>query len=489
MSSTPLPPSFDLETLNQLPKQELVSIIVQQQRVIQQFKQEIEQFKQEIERLKAQQSTDSQTSSSPPSTDLLKKSEKPKASTETTESDKRKPGGQPGHPGKTRKGFGRVDRYEFLRPQICSDCGGEAFLEIPVAVQRQQVARLVERPIEVVEYHRYTCQCVQCGQRVSAPLAPDVVPGQDLSIGLQALLTWLGNQGHLSYEKQQEWLREFGQIEIGVGTLQATNHRVARAVASPVEDLWQWARQQSHLHVDETPWCVLGVKEWLWTISGERFCLFDAADTRSRAELEEMLGAEFAGVLSSDDYSVYNGYPVQGQQKCLAHLRRHFKKVIRLVHGNNPQLGQEFLDLIDEAFAQHKKWRETQDRKAYRTWAEGFKLKIEQALLQWAGKAGYAAGVLLRSLREKAAQWWYFLDHPEIPPDNNRAERALRLAVTKRKVCGGSRSMEGFEQTADLLSVIQTCRAQGRSVIEFFKQVLQAQVSAEVPKPSLIPQT
>lgn len=247
---------------------------------------------------------------------------------QTQNNEKRKPGGQPGHPGKTRKGFGRVDRYEFLRPQTCPDCGAEAFLEMPVAVQRQQVARLVERPIEVVEYHRYTCQCAQCGQRVSAPPDPDVIPGQDLSIGLQALLTWLGNQGHLSYEKQQEWLREFGQIEIGVGTLQATNHRVARAVASAVEDLWQWAPSQSHLHVDETPWCVLGVKEWLWTISGERFCLFHAADTRSRAELEEMLGAEFAGVLSSDDYSVYNGYAVRAQQKCLAHLRRHFKKVI-----------------------------------------------------------------------------------------------------------------------------------------------------------------
>ena len=127
---------------------------------------------------------------------------------------------------------------------------------------------------------------------MSAPTAEDVVPGQDLSIGLQALLTWFGNHGHLSYEKQQEWLREFGQLEIGVGTLQATNHRAAVAVAEPVEDLWQWARQQSHVHVDETPWCVLGIKEWLWTAAGERFCLFHAADTRSRADLEEMLGAE-----------------------------------------------------------------------------------------------------------------------------------------------------------------------------------------------------
>jgi len=64
-------------------------------------------------------------------------------------------------------------------------------------------------------------------------------------------------------------------------------------------------------------------------------------------------------------------------------------------------------------------------------------------------------------------------DHPEVPPDNNLAERSLRLAVTKRKV-GGVTLNGQVRQTADLLSVIQTCRRQGRSIIEFFKQALMA---------------
>ena len=79
----------------------------------------------------------------------------------------------------------------------------------------------------------------------------------------------------------------------------------------------------------------MGVKEWLWTASGEGFCLFHAADTRGRVELETMLGTEFAGVLSSDDFSVYNGGKITAQQKCLAHLRRHFKKVLGLPGNNN----------------------------------------------------------------------------------------------------------------------------------------------------------
>lgn len=97
-------------------------------------------------------------------------------------------------------------------------------------------------------------------------------------------------------------------------------------------------------------------------------------------------------------------------------------------------------------------------------------------------------GSLIRSLRDKAHQWWYFLEHPEIPPDNNLAERMLRLAVTKRKVSGGSRSMVRFKDTANLLTVVQTCRRQGRSVIEFFVQAIKAMVNPSVQAPSLIPQ-
>jgi len=474
-------PEFDPNQIHQLPIEQLVNLIVQQQQII-------VQLQQEVERLKASLQLDSQTSSKPPSTDLLKKPEKPKDSPQATKAAKRKPGGQPGHPGHTRKGFGRVDRYELLKPQECPNCGSMDFIESPVSVQRQQVAQLVAHPIEVVEYQRYTCKCVNCEQLTSAAWPEGIVPGQDLSVRLQALLVWLGNYGHLSYEKQQELLLELGNIEIGVGTLQNTNARMAQAIKSSVDQLRDWVKEQPQVHVDESPWPVLGLKEWLWVTTGQKFCLFHAGDTRSRAELVAQLGERFDGVLSTDDYSVYNGYTVKAQQKCLAHLRRHFKKVVKLNHGNNRALAQAFIDLIDEAFAQHQKWRETQDDSSYQAWAAGFKLRVTLTLQQWSSLAGYEAGKLLRCLRDKAQQWWYFLDHPQIPPDNNLAERDLRLAVTKRKVSGGSRSMQRFQQTADLLSVVQTCRRQGRSVLEFFQSSLNTDSKLGTSTPCLLPE-
>ena len=83
-------------------------------------------------------------------------------------------------------------------------CGSVEFVEAPVSVECKQVAQLVARPIEVVEYQRQKCKCVHCGQTNTADWQKEIVPGQDLSVGWQSLLVWLGNYGHLSYEKQQE---------------------------------------------------------------------------------------------------------------------------------------------------------------------------------------------------------------------------------------------------------------------------------------------
>ncbi|MGF1499032.1 MAG: hypothetical protein ACFB8W_19735, partial [Elainellaceae cyanobacterium] len=107
MTHTPRP---ERSALEQTPHSVLVEIVLQQQQVI-------EGFTQEVERLKAIVERDSRTSSKPPSSDLLRRSEQPKEKETATEeesqgdasqSPKRKRGGQPGHVGKTRKGFGRV---------------------------------------------------------------------------------------------------------------------------------------------------------------------------------------------------------------------------------------------------------------------------------------------------------------------------------------------------------------------------------------------
>ncbi len=85
-------------------------------------------------------------------------------------------------------------------------------------------------------------------------------------------------------------------------------------------------------------------------------------------------------------------------------------------------IGKVFKDLIDEGFEHERIWQQNPNRHLERR-AIGFKAKVELTLRHWSDKAGYEAGKLLRTLKLKADQWWYFLLHPEVPPDNNLAER------------------------------------------------------------------
>ena len=48
--------------------------------------------------------------------------------------------------------------------------------------------------------------------------------------------------------------------------------------------------------------------------------------------------------------------------------------------------------------------------------------------------------------------------------------------------------MERFQHTANLLTVVQTCRRQGRSVIDFFAQALLAGSLDYQSRPSLLPE-
>ena len=472
------PESNKQEQLNQLSKKELVEMILTQQKII-------EELKIEIEKLKISRGLDSKISSKPPSSDLLIKPEKIDKSFE--KKPQKSPGGQLGHQGKTRKGFGRVDRYEVLKAENCSSCGQLLNWAKSIKVEKKSVAVLVDRPIEIVEYQRHHSVC-ECCEKITIPQwSNKIVPGQDLGIKLQGLLGWLGNYGHLPYAKQQELLWELGRIEVGVGTLVASNQRLSKAIKPSISELSEWINQnRPTLNIDETPWSVKGLKEWLWVFAHPNFCLFRAGDTRSRKEIEDQLGAKYSGIIISDDFSVYNGYPVAAQQKCQAHLRRHCQRLLKTPGINNKSIAIALTKIVDEAFKQHRLWRKNNHLSQYLDSAVQLKSQINLTLSKWSEKAGYEAGKLLRNLKLKADQWWYFLDHPEVSPDHNLAGRALRLAVTKRKVSGGSLSMARFQDTANFLSVIQTCRFQHRSVMDFFTQALMTSAGF-TPRPSLIP--
>jgi hypothetical protein len=70
---------------------------------------------------------------------------------------------------------------------------------------------------------------------------------------------------------------------------------------------------------------------------------------------------------------------------------------------------------------------------------------------------------------------------PDVPSDNNPAERSLRHVVISRKISGGTRSERGTESKMTLASVFGTWRARGLNPLAACRQLLTS------PKSELLP--
>jgi transposase len=88
--------------------------------------------------------------------------------------------------------------------------------------------------------------------------------------------------------------------------------------------------------------------------------------------------------------------------------------------------------------------------------------------------------------REQAL--WTFVRIAGIDPTNNRAERQLRHAVLWRKSSYGTQSHQGSRFVEALLTVVSSCRQQGRHVLAYLTACCQA-LATRTQAPPLVPQT
>jgi transposase len=96
------------------------------------------------------------------------------------------------------------------------------------------------------------------------------------------------------------------------------------------------------------------------------------------------------------------------------------------------------------------------------------------------------AGVCRELLAVEPALWT-FVRVEGIEPTNNAAERALRHAVQWRKTSHGTDSEGGSRFVENILSVVATCRQQGKAVLEFLTRCCSARL-LESDSPSLLPE-
>jgi transposase len=96
------------------------------------------------------------------------------------------------------------------------------------------------------------------------------------------------------------------------------------------------------------------------------------------------------------------------------------------------------------------------------------------------------AAALCRELMKWWPALWIFARVEGVEPTNNVAERALRPIVLWRKGCFGSDSAAGSRFAERLLTVVASCRQQGRRLLEFLVAAGEAALRGS-PPPSLLP--
>lgn len=340
------------------------------------------------------------------------------------------------------------------------------------AFAKLQRAELVDHPVLVTEYHVQLYRDARTGKTLPPAWPADLADGRLFGPRLTALTSLLKVELHGSYRGIQELYADAFKLDVSLGTLENTTHRQSEALAENHEELLAAVRACSVVNVDETGHKEMGKRLMLWAATAPEATVFRVADTRSTAELYELLGHDFAGVIGSDHFSAYLKYvrenPKAEHAFCWAHLIREVRFTERLTGEGAHGWFLEMDPLI---------------RRLFRGWH-----RAEPALCEEA-RAGILAACdpdrqitcpevrrLQRRIVTHAAGYFRFLADPGrgIEPTNNAAERVLRKAVTHRGVTQGTRGERGRRWLERVLSVRATLRGHGRSLFEHLVQTAQA---------------
>lgn len=425
--------------------------------------------------------TSSLNSSKPPSSDPPWQKKPPNRS-----QGKRKRGAQKGHEGKARCLLPpeEVDSFVDCPPPSDCECGGQVVVTDEV-LERRQVFELPKVKPQVTEYHIQGGICRDCGRHHRGE-TPAGVPDGMLGTRAMALVAVLSGKYRMSKRYIGELLRDLFGLDICLGTVSNTEARVSEALAEPVEEAREYVRKQAVAHMDETGYRMGVKKAWLWVLATTFVSVFAVRFGRGTMFAMEMLGEKFLGFLVSDRWSAYNRVDVLRRQLCWAHLIRDFTKISERP-GRSAAIGNAILEYAKRMF---ELWHRVRDGPMSRADFQAAMVPIRQGvekLIEEGQECGHAktSRTCKRLLKVRAALWT-FVDVEGIDPTNNFAERVIRAGVMWRKVSFGTQSERGNRFVERMLSVTATCRQQGRNVLDYVTDAVEAKLN-RTPAPSLLP--
>jgi transposase len=439
----------------------------------------------------------SRNSSKPPSSDGpgFKPPERRKG-------DGRKRGGQEGHPGAGRNLLPSEQCKDVIphHPSHCRGCGEPLRGDDPEPV-RHQVVDIPKIVPFVIEHQLHRLVCPHCHTTTCAELPVGVESG-GYGPRLSSLVGLLGSVYHLSHRKVQGLLDQVLGIEASTGAINSIRCRLSDSLAALVEEAAAAIRREKVAHIDETGGPMGnadgnnsdGRRGWLWVMVTPVLTVFQQVLSRSAQAARQLLGDNYGGIVVSDRYSAYSWLPLEQRQLCWAHIKRDLTAIAER-SGVSAPVGRDLLELENQLFHQWHRWRDGEiDRQELQSLTAPIRQAFESKL-QEASDLGFCKGektpwaTTVRTCRQilnLAPALWTFLEHPEVEPTNNAAERALRPAVIHRKLSYGVQSRRGGLCQSRLLTVTTSLKQQGRDVLEFLVEAWNAHYHG-LPAPSLMP--
>jgi transposase len=389
------------------------------------------------------------------------------------EAQQRQGGAKPGHQGRGRScpPPEQVSRRQTVTaPRRCPNCGA---LLRPKGWKQRTVIDVHPVVKAVVVYELEQRDCPGC-HRVFTAQAPGV-----FSRGL------LGNRllAHVAIEHYVHGLTMghlSARLGLGTGTLWAAMHALARRLEPVDERLVRDYRQALVKHADETGWRQDGHNGYAWLFCSERTSLFRFRQTRSGQVAQAVLGERpLPGTLVVDRYAGYNHSPC-ALQYCYAHLDRELKALVE-ESPPAPEV-QRFAGVMRPLLKQAMQLRQQKlALPAFRQRAAQIKAQLEQAVHAPAQDPGIQR--IQNVFREHADRLYHWAKHPDIPAENNRAERELRSLVIARKISFGSQSEQGLHTREVLMSVLHTLRKRTADVFAAFVRALNGLAEHESRDP------
>jgi len=395
---------------------------------------------------------------------------------------KKKRGQQPGSTGHGRRDYSHLPAVEETiglseKYNRCSCCGlpyeelaGYETSEILETIHVQAHRRIINRK----RYKRNcTCKKNPDPQILLAPSAERLLPKSKLGISIWAMLLI-----H-KYEYQHPTYRTLEQLShhglsLSLGTVTDGMRKLLPFLIPVYDAITSHSVGAKHWHADETGWKVFEAKEgkannrwFLWIFHNKETVVYKISDSRSSRVLIEYFGESHqGGTLNVDRYSAYKVIAKTGLfvlAFCWSHVRRDFldhakgytqqeewalswvENISDLYHINNQRIQH---NPKSKSYVQHDK----NLRKAI----NAMKSKLEKQLFD--KNILPSAKKLLVSLNKHWAGLTVFIDCPDIPMDNNQAERGLRSSVLGRKNYYGSGAIWSAQLAAAMFTIFETLK-------------------------------